>query len=239
MAILPEYEQAKQVFEKFNIHVPRGTFEKLENYAEFLVEYNQHVNLTAITDGKEILEKHFLDSLLLCQLASDYIPESAKLLDIGSGAGFPAVPVALIRPDLQITLLDSLHKRIIFLEKLRELLNCNYNSIHGRAEDFAKKSDYRENFDIVTARAVASLPVLAEFSLPYVKTGGYWIAMKGPNEEITPALQAIQVLGGKLIKTIPYQLANGDARILYLVKKISPCPTKYPRKIAQIKQKSL
>lgn len=239
MAVLPKYEQAKQVFEKYNIHVPRGTFEKLENYAEFLVDYNQHVNLTAVTDGEEILKKHFLDSLLLYQLASNYFPESAKLLDIGSGAGFPAVPVALIRPDLQITLLDSLNKRIIFLEKLRNVLNCNYIAIHGRAEDFAKKSEYRESFDIVTARAVASLPVLAEISLPYVKIGGYWIAMKGPNEEIKPALQAIRLLGGQLLDSISYQLDGGDARILYLVKKISPCPTKYPRKIAQIKQKPL
>ena len=239
MAVLPKYEQAKQVFEKYNIHVPRGTFEKLENYAEFLVDYNQHVNLTAVTDGEEILKKHFLDSLLLYQLASNYFPESAKLLDIGSGAGFPAVPVALIRPDLQITLLDSLNKRIIFLEKLRNLLNCNYIAIHGRAEDFAKKPEYRESFDIVTARAVASLPVLAEISLPYVKIGGYWIVMKGPNEEIKPALQAIRLLGGQLLDSISYQLDGGDARILYLVKKISPCPTKYPRKIAQIKQKPL
>lgn len=239
MAVLPEYEQAKQVFEQFEIHVPRGTFEKLEQYAEFLVAYNQHVNLTAVTEGEEILKKHFLDSLLLHQLAGSCFPKSAKLLDIGSGAGFPGVPLALIRPDLQMTLLDSLNKRIVFLEKLRNLLDCDYTAIHGRAEDFAKKSEYRESFDVVTARAVASLPTLAELSLPYVKTGGYWIAMKGPNEEIKPALQAIRLLGGQLLDTIPYQLAGGDARILYLVKKISPCPTKYPRKIAQIKQKPL
>ncbi|MDE5769395.1 MAG: 16S rRNA (guanine(527)-N(7))-methyltransferase RsmG [Oscillospiraceae bacterium] len=238
MALLPDYVQASELFQKFNVNVPHGTYKKLESYAEFLVEYNQHVNLTAVTDGEGILKKHFLDSFLLHELARDCFPQSAKLLDIGSGAGFPGVPLSLIRPDLQITLLDSLRKRIVFLEQLREKLDCQYTAVHGRAEEFAKDPDYRESFNVVTARAVAALPVLAELSLPYVRMGGYWLAMKS-HEEIRPALQAIRLLGGELVDTISYQLSGGDARNLYLVRKVSSCPEKFPRKFAQIKQKSL
>ncbi len=238
MPILPDYETANILFDSYQINVPRGTFNKLQVYADFLTEYNQHVNLTAITDGQEILTKHFLDSFLLYHFAETCFPDSAKILDIGSGAGFPGVPLALLHPDFDITLLDSLNKRITFLELLKEKLGCAYTPIHGRAEELAKTSDYREAFDVVTARAVAALPMLAEFSLPYVKPGGFWIAMKG-KEEISPALNAIKLLGGKLEQTVSYQLPDGDERTLYLIKKISPTPTKYPRKFAQIKQKQL
>ena len=238
MSILPDFETGQKIFQTYQIDVPRGTFAKLEIYADFLVEYNQHVNLTAITDGEQILRKHFLDSFLLYHFAEKYFPDSAKILDIGSGAGFPGVPLALLKPDFQITLLDSLGKRITFLELLKEKLNCNYQTIHGRAEEFAKLSDYREAFDVVTARAVASLPMLAEFSLPYVKLNGFWIAMKG-KETISPAIPAIQKLGGNLEQTISYQLPDGDERTLFIIKKISPTPTKFPRKFAQIKQKPL
>ena len=238
MSVLPDFETSESIFQEYQIHVPRGTFEKLEIYADFLIDYNQKVNLTAVTDGMEILKKHFLDSFLLHHFAEICFPDHARILDIGSGAGFPGVPLALLRPDLEITLLDSLNKRILFLEQLREKLDCHYQAIHGRAEDFAKNPDFRESFQVVTARAVAALPMLAEYSLPYVKPGGYWIAMKG-REEIKPALQAIRILGGKLESTIHYQLPGGDERALYLIKKLSPCPTKYPRKIAQIKQKPL
>ncbi len=238
MSILPDFEAAQNLFQKYHIDVPRGTFEKLEIYADFLVDYNQHVNLTAITDGKEVLTKHFLDSFLLYAHAGACFPDAAKILDIGSGAGFPGVPLALLKPDFQITLLDSLNKRITFLELLREKLQCSYTPIHGRAEELAKTSQYREAFDVVTARAVAALPILAEFSLPYVKSGGFWIAMKG-KEDMNPALHAVKLLGGKLQNTISYQLPDGDERTIYIIKKISPTPTKYPRKFAQIKQKQL
>ena len=130
-----------------------------------------------------------MDSFLLYHFAERYFPDSAEILDIGSGAGFPGVPLALLKPDFQITLLDSLEKRITFLNLLKEKLKCSYTAIHGRAEEFAKLPEYREAFDVVTARAVASLPMLAEFSLPYVKISGYWIAMKG-KEDISPAIPA-------------------------------------------------
>lgn len=235
--MLPEFDAAKALFEEYELDVSRETYDKMEEYAAFLVVYNEKVNLTAVTEGNEILRKHFLDSMLLAKYAN--IPQNAALLDIGSGAGFPGVPLALARPDLKITLLDSLNKRIVFLQQLCERLGCSYTAMHGRAELAAKTPEMRENYDVVTARAVAAMPTLAEYSLPFVKVGGYWIAMKGPNEPIKPALQAIRMLGGSLEDTISYQLPGGDARVIYVVKKISQTPTKYPRNSGQIKQKPL
>ncbi len=235
--MLPEFNSASALFNEYGINVSRETYDKMEQYAEFLVDYNEMVNLTAVTEGEEILKKHFLDSMLLEKFGN--IPENASVLDIGSGAGFPGVPLALLRHDLKIMLLDSLNKRIIFLQKLGELLGCSYTAIHGRAEINAKSAEMREKFDVVTARAVAAMPTLAEYSLPFVKVGGIWIVMKGPNEPIKPALQAIRLLGGKLTDKIEYQLPGGDARVIFVVKKISQTPTKYPRNSGQIKQKPL
>ena len=161
------------------------------------------------------------------------------MLDIGSGAGFPGVPLGILRPDLQITLLDSLNKRIVFLDQLREKVGGTYQTVHGRAEELAKIAEFREMFDAVTARAVAAMPMLAEYSLPFVKTGGYWLAMKGPNEDIKPALQAIRMLGGKFEEEIRYTLPGGDERVIFVVKKCRATPTKYPRNSGQIKQKPL
>lgn len=235
--MLPEFDAAKALFDEYGLDVSRETYDKMEQYAAFLVDYNEKVNLTAVTEGSEILRKHFLDSVLLAKYGN--IPENASLLDIGSGAGFPGVPLALMRQDLHITLLDSLNKRIVFLQQLCELLGYSYTAMHGRAELAAKTPEMREKFDVVTARAVAAMPTLAEYSLPFVKVGGTWIAMKGPNEPIKPALQAIRMLGGSLEDTIEYTLPGGDARVIYVVKKISQTPTKYPRNSGQIKQKPL
>lgn len=235
--MLPEYEIANALFQCYDLDVSRETYAKMEEYAAFLVDYNQKVNLTAVTGGDEILRKHFLDSCLLARYVS--IPQGSRLLDIGSGAGFPGVPLKLLRNDLHITLLDSLQKRIAFLELLCQRLDVSCTCRHGRAEQDAKLPDMREQFDIVTARAVASLPTLAEYALPFVKVGGIWAAMKGPGESVKPALQAIRMLGGHLEETIPYQLPGGDARVIYVVKKVSQTLTKYPRNSSQIKQKPL
>ncbi len=237
--MLPEFESAKALFSQYDLEVSRETYQKLEDYAAFLVAYNENVNLTAITDGDGILKKHFIDSLLLHGICKAQFPEGGRVLDIGSGAGFPGVPLALQRPDLRITLLDSLNKRIVFLHKLCEKLRLSYEAVHGRAEQMAKDEIYREQFDVVTARAVAALPTLAEYSLPFVKIGGYWIAMKGPGEDVQPALQAMRVLGGKLIDTHRYTLPDGEERVIYVVKKLSPTPTKFPRNSGQIKAKPL
>lgn len=237
--MLPEFEIAEKLFSAVNLDVSRETYQKMEDYAAFLVDYNQKVNLTAITDGDGILKKHFIDSLLLHRLCETEFTQGAKLLDIGSGAGFPGVPLSLLRSDLDITLLDSLNKRIVFLEMLCERLGLHYNAVHGRAEELAKKPEYREQFDLVTARAVAALPALAEYSLPFVKIGGFWLAMKGPGEEIKPALQAIRVLGGEFQRMETYKLPDGEERVIYVVKKIAPTATKFPRNSGQIKAKPL
>lgn len=233
--MLPEYNASLPLFAEYGLNVSCETYAKLEEYAAFLVAYNTRVNLTSVTEGEEILRKHFLDSLLLEVYCREQMQDS--LLDIGSGAGFPGVPISLLRPDLSVTLLDSLQKRITFLEALRDRLAASYTAVHGRAEQYVR--EHREAFGCVTARAVAALPMLAEYSLPYVRVGGYWLAMKGPNEPIRPALQAIRVLGGELVDTIRYHLPGGDARVIYVVKKISHTPTKYPRNSGQIKQKPL
>jgi 16S rRNA (guanine527-N7)-methyltransferase len=235
--MLPEFDAARALFEEYHMDVSRETYGKLEQYAEFLVDYNEKVNLTAVTEGSEILRKHFLDSMLLEKFGD--IPERARVLDIGSGAGFPGVPLCILRQDLDMTLMDSLNKRIVFLEKLGERLACRYTAVHARAELAAKQPEFREQFDIVTARAVAAMPMLAEYSLPFVKMGGKWLAMKGPNEPVKPALQAIRMLGGELTDTVEYHLPGGDARVIYVVKKVSQTPTKYPRNSTQIKQKPL
>ena len=237
--MLPAFETAETLFSGMNLHVSHETYQKMEDYAAFLVNYNEKVNLTAITDGEGILKKHFIDSLLLGRFCETELTQGAKLLDIGSGAGFPGVPLALMRGDLDITLLDSLNKRITFLGLLREQLELHYAAVHGRAEELAKKPDYRECFDIVTARAVAALPTLAEYSLPFVKVGGYWLAMKGPGEELKPALQAIRVLGGEFVRTENYALPDGEERVIYVVKKIALTATKFPRNSGQIKSKPL
>ena len=237
--MLPEYNAAKILFSECNLDVSHETYQKLDDYAEFLVEYNEKVNLTAITDGDSILKKHFIDSLLLHRFCEEQFIPNGTVLDIGSGAGFPGVPLALLRNDLDITLLDSLNKRIIFLEELREQLDLQYHAVHGRAEQLARDADFREMFDVVTARAVAAMPTLVEYSLPFVKVGGYWIAMKGPGEEIKPALQAIRVLGGQLMDTIRYTIPGGEERVIYVVKKIAMTPTKFPRNSGQIQKKPL
>ena len=237
--MLPAYDTASAVFAEYGLNVSRETYDILENYAVFLADYNEKVNLTAVTEGTEMFKKHFLDSLLLPNRAAACLPQGAALLDIGSGAGFPGVPVALLRQDLDVTLLDSLQKRITFLEQLCRRLGCHCHAVHGRAEQMAKLPEWREHFDVVTARAVAAMPKLAEYSLPFVKPGGWWLAMKGPGEPLRPALQAIRLLGGKAEEEIRYTLPGGDERVIYVVKKCSSTPTKFPRNSSQIRQKPL
>ena len=195
------------------------------------------VNLTAITDSEGILVKHFLDSVLLLKYAE--IPQGARLIDVGTGAGFPSVPLAIMREDLEITLLDSLNKRIVFLEKLTEKLGVKAECIHSRAEDTAKNPDYREKFDVAVARAVANLPVLAEYCMPFVKAGGKFIAMKGTGEDLTLARNAIKILGGELSQDIDYTIPEDNARKIAVIAKITSTPAKYPRISAKIKSKPL
>ncbi len=211
---------------------------KFEEYYKFLIEYNEMVNLTAITEHDEVMIKHFYDSLILSKAL---YPGKIKLLDVGAGAGFPSVPNAIINDELEITIIDSLNKRIVFLEELIKKLELkNVNPIHGRAEEYAIEN--REKFDVVTARAVARLNILIELCIPFVKVGGLFIAMKSKEgeEELNEALSGIKLLGGKVIDRMDFNLPNGmGERELILIKKIKPTPNKYPRKFAQIKSKPL
>lgn len=234
--MLPDYDFCCDLFKKYELDLPSEVYDKLEIYADFLVKYNENVNLTAITDGREIFVKHFLDSILLLKYVD--IPSNSSIIDVGTGAGFPSVPMKIYRPDLKITLLDSLNKRINFLQQLCEMTQIDAEFIHGRAEDYGKESQYREKFDFSCARAVANLSVLSEYCIPFVKIGGYFISMKGPNEIIDESNKAVELLGGKIKSDIQYSLEN-DTRRIIAIEKISQTPTKYPRNSSQIKKKSL
>ena len=208
-------------------------------YAEFLVEYNQKVNLTAITEPWEIAVKHFWDSLLLLKAVSP--GQGAKLADVGTGAGFPGVPLKLARPDLQLTLLDSLNKRVVFLQQLAEKLDFSAEMVHMRAEEAGRAPHFREQFDLVTARAVAALPLLCEYCLPLVRVGGQFVAMKARSvqEELKASEKALKLLGGEIEDVHALTLPEGEERVLVVVKKISQCPPKYPRPTAQMAKRPL
>ena len=199
-------------------------------YMNLLIEWNEKINLTAITDPEEIILKHFIDSLTI----NKYIKNNSNLADVGTGAGFPGIPLKIIRPDLKITLVDSLNKRINFLNKVIFKLNLkNIETIHSRIEDFGKNKKYREKFDYSTARAVANLSTLSEYLLPIIKVGGEAICMKGANikEEINQSKNAIVILGGTLEEVKEFQLAETEnTRNIILIKKIKNTPNKYPRK---------
>ncbi len=214
------------------IDLTQEQLEQFEIYYELLVDWNQRVNLTAITDREQVFYKHFFDSLSLSFCVS--LENEVKLADIGSGAGFPGVPLAIAFPNIKVTIVDSLQKRITFLEHLIERLNLKHvQCIHGRAEEIGRNENYREQFNLVTARAVARLQVLNEYCLPFVKVGGLFAAMKAVDvkKEIVEASRSLQLLGGKMERTYQFQLPFEQARReIVVVKKIKPTPKKYPRK---------
>lgn len=222
-------------FQKCNIKLSQDKADKLLKLYEFLVEYNQNVNLTAITDFEEVVVKHFIDSVLPFSMID--IKENSSFIDVGTGAGFPSIPLMIVRPDLKGTLLEALNKRCVFHEKACELTGVDPKVIHGRAEDYAKEK--REAFDFATARAVAAMPVLCEYCIPYIKTGGRFIALKSVNEDETQCEKAVNVLGGKIAEIKDYTITNGDNRRLFIIDKVSQTPTKYPRNPSMIKKKPL
>lgn len=235
--MLPDFELCCAEFLKYGIDdIDMEKYAKMNIYAEFLVEYNEKVNLTAITEPRDILVKHFIDSVAPLRFLT--VPEGASIIDVGTGAGFPSVPIKIFRPDLKLTLLDSLDKRITFLKLLCDKLEIEADFVHGRAEDVSKTSEYREKFDYSCARAVANLSTLSEYCLPFVKVGGAFISLKGPNEDIYSANGAIKLLGGEIAEVTDYEI-DGDERRLVQVKKVSQTPPKYPRNSAQIKKKPL
>lgn len=220
-------ENLKSVFKKYKIDISNEQEKKFDLFFDFLIEKNKVMNLTAITDPKEVLFKHFLDSVLPQSL----FEKDSKIIDVGSGAGFPAIPLKIVRNDLEIVMIDSLLKRVNFLNEATSLLKLqNITAFHFRAEDFAKT--YRESFDIATARAVAPLNTLVEYLLPYVKIGGKCIIYKSTklNEEIEKAKNAINILGGKIEQIKNYKIEEFKLeRNVLIIKKIKPTDKKYPR----------
>lgn len=217
--------KAKQI----EIELTKEQIEKYYNYMNLLLEWNEKINLTAIIEPREIILKHFVDSLTIAK----YIKDDEKLIDVGTGAGFPGIPVSIVKENTDIVLLDSLNKRINFLEEVKENLKLeNITTIHGRAEEFGKNKNEREKYDIATSRAVAPLNILLEYLLPLVKVGGKAICMKGSNiEEIENAKNALEILGGKIEKIEEITLPNSDIkRNIIIVKKVKNTPSKYPRK---------
>ena len=206
--------------------------EQFERYFELLVEWNEKINLTAITDKDEVYLKHFYDSIapiLQCLIPN----ETIKLLDIGAGAGFPSLPMKILYPQLDVTIIDSLNKRINFLQLLAQELDLDdVHFYHGRAEDLAQDKNFRAQYDFVTARAVARMQVLSELTIPYLKVGGKLLALKASNapEELLEAKNALNLLFSKVEDNLSYDLPNGDPRYITVVEKKKETPNKYPRK---------
>lgn len=213
---------------------------QLEKYYQMLVEWNEKINLTAITDPEGVAVKHFADSLTFLNYVD--VPENASIIDVGTGAGFPGVVLKIARPDISLTLLDSLNKRLLFLDEVINELGISAQLIHSRAEDGGNKPELRESFDFAVSRAVAQLNVLSEYCLPYVNVGGCFVAMKGPQakEEIKKATIAINLLGGKLKNAFEFSLPNdGGERTIAVIEKKRNTPPKYPRNSGKIKAKPL
>lgn len=234
--ILQELEEKAELI---NIKLNEEQKEKFYNYMQMLIEWNKKINLTAITEPKEIILKHFIDSLTI----SKYIERGTKLIDIGTGAGFPGIPLKIYDSTLEITLLDSLNKRITFLNEVIEKLKLNnIETIHGRIEDIAQKEEYREKYDIVTSRAVSNLNILAEYMIPLNKIGGISICMKGTEieEELNDAKNAIKLLGGKIEKVEEFDLVNENIkRNIIIIKKEKRTSSKYPRKAGMPSRKPI
>lgn len=221
------------------IELNETALERFDRLAELLIEQNKTMNLTAITDPDEVVIKHFADSISLFKAV---IPEeNAKILDLGTGAGFPGIPLLITRPDLNLTMVDSTAKKLGYVARTVETLGLEAETLHARAEEAGKKPEYREQYDIVCSRAVAALNVLSEYCLPFVKVGGVFVAMKSAKaeEEIADAKKALGILGGKIVDKITFTLSDGGERTLIVIKKISQTSPKYPRVSAQIAKKPL
>ena len=236
-------QQLKKYAAEYGVTVDDIAAEQLDCYARLLVEWNEKMNLTAITEPEQIVVKHFVDSLTAVPLLpkKDFV----SLIDVGTGAGFPAIPLAIVCKNLQVTLLDSLNKRLLFLQEVCRELGLSAKTVHARAEDGGKDPALREKFDVATARAVAALPTLLEYCLPFCKVGGVFLAMKGPESdaEFEAAKTAVSVLGAKekAAHSLWLPCVNGEKqeRRIFVFEKVKPTPPKYPRPTAKIKKEAL
>lgn len=225
-------DMLKKGIEDLGLKCSYETIDKFSKYREILVEWNQKMNLTGIEEEKEVYIKHFLDSV--AAVKKGYIKDGMSIIDVGTGAGFPGLPLRICLENSKVTLLDSLNKRINFLSEVCTNINIDdIELIHGRAEDFGKDEKYREQYDIATARAVAGLPILMEFCVPFIKVGGYFVCLKGPNAdtELEESRKAMEVLGLEFVEKIDVELPEIELKHNIVVfKKVNSTPAKYPRK---------
>lgn len=224
----------KHGLEELNITLTDEQIEQFLQYYEMLVEKNKVMNLTGITEYEEVIQKHFLDSLSLIRVIPDIASQKLTVIDLGTGAGFPGIPLKIAFPELEITLMDSLNKRILFLQEVIDALGLKkVSAVHGRAEEMASNATHRQQYDLCVSRAVSNLTVLTEYCLPFVKKGGLFVSYKSADSdaEIQEGKKAISILGGKLTSVDKFQLPDSDLRrALVCIKKVKDTPKKYPRK---------
>ncbi len=234
-----DFNQLKRETAAYGIELDNEMCERFDIYADTLIEWNKVMNLTGITEPEGIVTRHFADSLSFFGAVTPKNNDS--LIDVGSGAGFPGLALKIVRPDMNITLLDGTNKRINFLKEAANRMGLEVNAVHGRAEEVAVKPDYREKYDFATARAVAAMNLLSEYCLGFVKVGGRFVAMKGPNveAECNEAKTAIKLMGGGECDIMSLSLADGSERCIVTADKIKPTPTGYPRVSAKIAKKPL
>ncbi|EGJ28175.1 16S rRNA (guanine(527)-N(7))-methyltransferase RsmG [Streptococcus porcinus] len=225
-------EEFYQTLAKYGYDLTQKQKDQFNTYFNTLIEWNQKINLTAITEKNDVYLKHFYDSI--APILQGYIPnQPIQLLDIGAGAGFPSLPMKIVFPQLQVTIIDSLNKRITFLAHLTQELGLDGVAFyHGRAEDFGQDKDFRSKYDLVTARAVARMQILSELTIPFLKVGGQLIALKAQaaDQELNDARKALHLLFSQVVSNHHYQLPNGDDRYMTIVEKKKETPNKYPRK---------
>jgi len=232
-------EQLSSLAASLGVSLDETALDRFDSYARMLCEWNEKINLTAITDPREVVVKHFADSLSLLQTTR--IPQKAALIDVGTGAGFPGLALKIARPDLQVTLLDSTKKKLMVLGEISSALGLSVSLLHQRAEEAGRQACFREQFDIATARAVANLRELAEYCLPFVRVGGCFLAMKSAktDAELEEAKAAIRLLGGKTTAVHTVALSEAGERTVIEIKKVSPTSARYPRPSAKIARNPL
>ncbi|MFR0823594.1 MAG: 16S rRNA (guanine(527)-N(7))-methyltransferase RsmG [Clostridia bacterium] len=228
MDFISFYKEMTEKLKKIGIVIKEEEANQFYKYMQLLLEWNQKMNLTAITEPEEVVNKHFIDSMTI----KKHIKDNQDIVDVGTGAGFPGIPLAIMQSGSQFTLVDSLNKRITFLEKVKKEIDLvNIKNVHSRVEDFAK--NYRESYDVATSRAVAGLPILLEYLLPLVKIGGKCICMKGSDikEELEKAKKSLVILGGKVQEVEEFTLPDTQIRrSIVIIEKVKKTPEKYPRK---------